>query len=255
MSVNLSRVSILLLYAVFALLATRCASPQQAATPSVDADLPTPVVEQIATPVLPTETSPELPPPTDAPAEAGAGSGAIQFVIVPESSEARYRVTEQLVNVSLPNDAIGRTQEINGALVLNADGTIVPEQSRFEVDLSTLQSDESRRDNFLRQNTLGTGEFPLAVFVPTQATGIPAELPESGEVSFQLTGDLTIRDVTREVVWDVTGKLEGDVLTGQAATSFTFEDFNLTQPRVSMVLSVEDTIRLEMDFTMQRTGG
>jgi hypothetical protein len=57
MSVNLSRVSILLLYAVFALLATRCASPQQAATPSVDADLPTPVVEQIATPVLPTETS------------------------------------------------------------------------------------------------------------------------------------------------------------------------------------------------------
>jgi polyisoprenoid-binding protein YceI len=91
--------------------------------------------------------------------------------------------------------------------------------------------------------------------VPTQATGIPAELPESGEVSFQLTGDLTIRDVTREVVWDVTGNLEGDVLTGQAATSFTFEDFNLTQPRVSMVLSVEDTIRLEMDFTMQRTGG
>ena len=254
MSGNRFRVPLFL--AVFVLFAAGCASPQgQAITPTVDSGLPTPVVEQIASPIPATESSPVLPAPTGAPPAAEPDSGGIRFVVVPERSEARYRVTEQLVNVSLPSDAIGRTQEINGTLVINPDGTILSAESRFEVDLSTLQSDESRRDNFVRQNILDTGRFPLAVFVPTQVTGLPAELPQSGDVSFKLAGDLTIRDVTRQVEWDVTGSVEGDEMTGQATTSFTFDDFNLTQPRVPVVLSVEDTIRLEVEITLQRADG
>lgn len=249
---NLNRIPLFL--AVLILFVAGCASPQQAATPDAVPDLPTPAVEQIASPLPPTEAEPDSPSPTVPPAAEEPVSDEIRFVVVPERSEARYRVTEQLVNVSLPNDAIGRTQEINGVLVINPDGTIVSGESRFEVDLSMLRSDESRRDNYLRQNTLETGRFPLAVFVPTQVSGLPAELPQSGDVAFRLIGDLTIRDVTRQVEWEVTGSVQGDEMRGQATTSFTFEDFNLRQPRVPVVLSVEDTIRLEVDITMQRAG-
>jgi len=37
---------------------------------------------------------------------------------------------------------------------------------------------------------------------------------------------------------------------GTAWTEFTFADFNIDQPRVSIVLSVADTIRLEYDFRL-----
>jgi polyisoprenoid-binding protein YceI len=243
---NRTRITTYLLVLVYLL--SGCASPQEEApTPTALPDLPTPVVEQTEA-VLPSLT-PE--PDIEEPVE----TAAIRFSIVPERSEARYLVTEQLANVSLPNDAIGRTQQINGTLVLQPDGTILAEESRLEVDLSTLQSDESRRDRFIKENTLNTSQFPMAVFVPTEMSGLPAELPQSGDVSFKLIGDLTIRDVTRQVEWDVAGSVQGDEVTGQARTSFTFADFNLTQPRVPVVLSVEDTIRLEVDFTLQRSNG
>lgn len=40
----------------------------------------------------------------------------------------------------------------------------------------------------------------------------------------------------------------GSDITGNAATSFTFADFGITQPRVPVVLSVAGTIKLEYDF-------
>ena len=66
-----------------------------------------------------------------------------------------------------------------------------------------------------------------------------------------MTGDLTVRDVTKPVTWDVTGTIENGQATGTATTSFTFSEFNLTQPRVPVVLSVEDNIKLEVDLTLQ----
>jgi polyisoprenoid-binding protein YceI len=185
-------------------------------------------------------------------AEAPLAEGQLRLNVDASQSEARYRVTEQLVRLDLPSDAIGRTNAISGQIVLNSDGTIVSEQSQFTVDLSTLKSDESRRDNFLRRNVLDTSQFPNATFVPRQAVGLPTPLPTAGAVSFQLTGDLTLRDVTQPVTWDFTGQVEGDALTGTATTAFTFEDFDLTQPRVPVVLSVEDNIRLELDLRFEK---
>ncbi|MFQ5854363.1 MAG: YceI family protein [Anaerolineae bacterium] len=104
----------------------------------------------------------------------------------------------------------------------------------------------------LRRNTLQTDRFPVAELVPIEARGLPSPLPESGEIAFQLVGDLTIRDVTQQVVWDMTARIAGEEVVGQAQTSLTFDDFNLTPPRVPLVLSVEDNIRLEMDLHLRR---
>src|SRR4029079_202734 len=92
-------------------------------------------------------------------------------------------------------------------------------------------------------------KYPAAVFVPTSVSGLPSPLPTAGDVTFQLTGDLTVHGVTKSVTWDVTATAtDGNDLAGPATTSFTLADFWLTQPRVPVVLSVEDTIRLELDF-------
>lgn len=58
--------------------------------------------------------------------------------------------------------------------------------------------------------------------------------------------------VTRPVTWDVTARIEGARLVGTAFTQVTFQDFGMEQPQVAVVLSVEETIQLELDFTLVR---
>lgn len=176
---------------------------------------------------------------------------ATEYVIVPESSEARYRVTEQLANVSLPNDAVGVTSEVTGSIWIDDAGEVLPE-SKIVVGLSALQSDESRRDRFIKENTLQTDQYPNAVFVPTELRGLEFPFPDSGEAEFEILGELTIRDVTRPVVWQATVVVEDDTAHLTATTSITFDAFDLTQPRVFLVLSIEDTIELEVDLTLQQ---
>ena len=232
-----------------ALLAAGCASTQTVPPAVNTAPSPTtaPTVAPTAVQAAPTTDSTQI-PATD----SNSSSGTIRFVLVPEKSEARFRVREQLVNVSLPNDAIGKTREFTGTLVVKPDGTLVSPDSKFVVNMGTLATDRPQRDNFIKRSVLQTDQYPTAVFVPTQVTGLPSPLPQSGQVSFKLTGDLTIRNVMKPVTWDVTAQVQGNDLTGQATTTFKFGDFNLTQPRVPVVLSIEDNIKLELDVTLQR---
>jgi len=190
--------------------------------------------------------------PQQAALVAADTSDVIRLVLVPEQSEARYRVREQLAGVSLPSDAIGATKVLTGTIVGKRDGTIVSTESKFRVDLRTLKSNDDRRDNFLRRSTLETDKYPYADFVATEAPGLPLSLPASGDLEFKLIGNLTVHDVTKPVTWDVKGKVQSDEAVGTATTSFTFAYFNLQQPRVPLVLSVEDTIRLELDLHLRR---
>jgi polyisoprenoid-binding protein YceI len=226
------------------LFAAGCASTQTILPPAAPA---------VSAPTMAPTAASNAPAPATVPASsASSGGNIVRLVVVPQKSEARYRVREQLVGVNLPSDAIGRTQEITGTIVGKTDGTIVSSESKFVVDLSTLQSDRSQRDNFLRRNVLQTDQYPNATFVPTQAPGLPTTVPASGEATFKLIGDLTVRNVIKQVTWDVTCKAQGDQGTCQASTTFQFEFFDLTPPRVPVVLSVEDNIRLEVDLVLQR---
>ncbi len=236
--------SALLLLLIGGLMAA-CAAPAPPEAPPTATAIPTPAPSlEVTPPATPAPT------PTAAPSEAAAGD-RLTYVVISEESEARYRVREQLVGLDLPNDAVGTTRAITGVLVLKGD-RVVPEASRFQVDLRTLTSDQARRDNFIRRNTLQADRYPYAVFVPRETQGLPSPLPTSGEHTFRLVGDLTIREATRPVTWEVTARVEGDRLIAQARTQFTFADFGLQPPRVPVVLSLDETIRLEMDAVLQR---
>lgn len=183
-------------------------------------------------------------------AQAPSQSDRIRLVTAAEGNSARYRVREQLVGLQFPNDAVGETEAITGVLVLEADGTVVRDESRFEVDLTTLKSDKSRRDGYVQRNTLKTAEFPTAVFVPTAIHGLPAPLPTSGELTLRIEGELTLHGVTKPTVWDLTLRANGEEFTGRAATVFDFATFEMSIPRVGSVLSIVDEIRLEYDLRL-----
>ncbi len=192
------------------------------------------------------EAEVDTPPPTE------IEEGSTLFSIAPESSEARYRVREQLVQRDLPNDAVGTTNNVVGSIVVDQNGAIAPEQSRIAVDTASLESDSARRDNYVRQNTLETQEYPTAEFVVREAPGLPNPLPTSGEAQFQVMGDLTIHGVTRPATWEATARFDEQGAMASATTRLTLTDFGMTPPRVGPVLSIEDEARLELDLRLNR---
>lgn len=177
---------------------------------------------------------------------------ATRFEVVGHQNVARYRVRERLVGKELDNDAVGETSKVTGAIALDKNGVIVPAASRFTATLTDIRSDSERRDGYVRRRILSVDSFPTTSFVVTGVRGLPAKLPTSGTAEFQLIGDLTVKGVTRTSTWRVKATVNGDKLTGSAITRFTFAEFQLTQPRVPILLSVVDTIALEYDFTMAR---
>jgi polyisoprenoid-binding protein YceI len=104
----------------------------------------------------------------------------------------------------------------------------------------------------VRNRILVTDSFPTTTFQATLVRGLPVPLPTNGPTVFDLVGNLTVKGVTRPATWRVTATVDGDQLTGRAVTRFTFADFRLLQPKVSILLGVADTIALEYDFAMTR---
>jgi polyisoprenoid-binding protein YceI len=181
-----------------------------------------------------------------------APGAEVRLVLNAANSEARYRVREQLAGVEFPNDAVGVTKALSGEIVLDDAGAVVPSRSKISVDLRTLKSDRERRDGYIQRRTLETEQHPMAELVVTGVQGLPATLPTTGALAFTLTGNLTIRGVTRPTTWQVTATAGADGYRGSAKTTFTFAEFELTKPRVAVVMSVDDQIALELDFHFER---
>jgi polyisoprenoid-binding protein YceI len=175
-----------------------------------------------------------------------ATSPATIFALDAAQTTARYRAMEELANRGA-NEAVGETNSIAGQIYFDANG-IPLACSRFDVDMRTLVSDESRRDNYLRGNTLQTDLYPVATFVVTSVEGLDAALIDGQETSFYLVGNLTMHGVTNQVRWAVIATLSGNSISGSANTTFDMTDYDITEPRVGPVLSVDSKIKLEIDL-------
>lgn len=174
------------------------------------------------------------------------------WTLVSNDSEARYRVREQLAGIDFPSDAVGTTTSVSGRIVVADDGTIDTQTSQFRVDLTTLATDNDRRDNYVRRRTLEVEQYPEATLIPLRFIGLDFPLASSGSSTFQLETDLNLHGVTRTTVWEVKADFSPDTIKGVATTSFPFASFDLDVPSVARVLSVDETIRLELEFVLAR---
>lgn len=220
--------------------------------------VPAPVDEPIATPAPAEEPAPT---PTPISETGGAGqdlSGQRTYVIVPEESRASYLVDEEFFDGALAKlgiqaglaDVVGSTQEIEGQLQLNLDDLSSPlGTNRFSVNLASLTTDQSRRDGWIRENGPQFNRYPLAEFTATGIEDAPRTYTQGDEVQFKLPGDLTIREVTQPVTFDVTAKLEGDTITGVATAQLLLTDFGIEPPNFANTLKVENEFGVRVEFT------
>ena len=115
-------------------------------------------------------------------------------------------------------------------------------------------SDDSDRDDNIKESFLETVKFPTGMFVPKEFRGLAKPLPNSGPIKGQLAGDLTIHGVTKPVVFDIDGVLEGTTFKGKAKTEVKITDFGMKVPVMAFLLSVEDRVRTEVDLVATVAG-
>ncbi len=177
-------------------------------------------------------------------------NGGTAYKIDSSASTASYKAKEELQGKGF-NEAVGTTNAFIGTIVLDKSGAPVA-CSRFDVDLRTLKSDNSRRDNYLYGNTLQTEQYPLATFILTKVEGLKGAVPQGKETEITLVGNLSIHGVTKQVAWAGKVKLDGGAMTGSATTTFKMEQFNITPPKAGPVISINDTLTLQVDLTAKK---
>ena len=177
-------------------------------------------------------------------------TGLTTFQIVSAQSTASYSVYENLIFQNKPNnDAIGTTHSVQGSFKIREGNSPLVAAMNIQVDLRTLQSDSSRRDNYIQQNTLQTDTYPYATFVSVSTQGLPASYTDGQTVRFQIISNLTMHGKTNKETFDVQGKVVGNTITGTATSTIYMTDFGIQPPNLANIAIAQNRVVVTLTFT------
>jgi polyisoprenoid-binding protein YceI len=206
----------------------------------------------------PSPAAKATPPPAGG--SGAAVAGVRTFVIVPAESRASYHVIEEFFPAALARlginagktQAVGSTQAFEGRFQLDPEQPTAPlRENAFTVKVNTLTSNQEKRDVYVRQirdDGPSFDAYPLATFRVTAIDGSSSANASGRELVLKLTGDLTVREITKPEVFDVKAQLTGDTLAGIATTRFLLSDFGIGPIDFPPLLAVADPIRIEVQF-------
>jgi len=158
-----------------------------------------------------------------------------------------YRVQEQLASIGAKT-AVGRTPDVTGSITLQ--GSTVS-AGTFTADLTTLESDDSRRDGQLRRQGIQTSQFPSATFTFTQPIVLGTLPADGASIKATVTGDFTLHGVTRSVQIPLQARRSGNEIAVTGSLPIAFADYGIEKPSSFVVLSIDDhgTMEFQLLFT------
>ena len=162
-----------------------------------------------------------------------------------------YRVREQLAQLPAPSDAVGRTSAVTGtaSVTTNADGSASVTSIQVTADLSQVASDSGRRDNFVRNNSLDTGQFPQATFASQAAFSVPTSVVSGAAGTATVSGKLTIHGVAKDVSIPLKIQRSGSTVNVVGSYQFRWGDFGVQRPQVP-VASVQSDPTIEISLVL-----
>jgi polyisoprenoid-binding protein YceI len=215
--------------------------PSETATPAPGTSTPvtgdTPVTEPATT-------------ATPGPATSTPGTSALEgtwHVSDQGESFVGYRVREELARVGFQT-AVGRTSAVTGSLT--HDGQSITAVS-LVADMTQLVSDDVRRENHLKGQSLQTTLYPTSMFVLTKPIPVGDSVVEGIRLSVTAIGDLTIHGVTQRVAIPMQGQLTGALLVVVGSLEIQFADYDIGEPNSGLVLSVEDHGVMEFQLVLE----
>jgi polyisoprenoid-binding protein YceI len=173
---------------------------------------------------------------------------------VAAKSVAGYRVREQLAFLSAPSDAVGRTSQITGSATITGSGAALTlTAASFTVNVQSLTSDQSMRDNHIQTLGLESAEFPHATFVLSSPVTLPANATSGAEIQASLRGALTIHGTTKTVAIPVQARLSGSEIEVVGSITFPWGEFNMQAPNVGGFVTVDSTATMEFDLFLKHS--
>lgn len=187
-----------------------------------------------------------------APSPSPLPPGFERFLIDPSESRVTYRVNETFLGDNRFNTAVGTTNSVQGEILVNRPNPRASRIGPITVDISTFRSDSARRDSAIRDRWLESARYPTATFVSTEIRGLPQTYRDGQELTVEIVGNLTIRDVTRVATFDATLRLAGAILTATATTEIRMTDFGFDPPSILGFVRAENEAKLEFRLMARR---
>lgn len=184
-----------------------------------------------------------------------AGPGAWTIVA---GSLVGYRVNEQFVGQSSAHQAVARTGDVTGKVVIaQAGGTYEMTSTTITVQLANLASVDSvagynvtNRDRIV-QRSLDVSSFPTATFT-AQSVALPSGVGTGQAVNVTVPGQLTVHGVTKTVTANLQLRVTGTTaqIAGTIVTNMT--DFGVSPPSIGFT-TVQPGVTIE--FSLNLTAG
>jgi polyisoprenoid-binding protein YceI len=192
-------------------------------------------------------TGDDAPPPPrleGAPAQDGAAAerAGRWHPVAPAGSFVGYRVDERYLGVGV-RTAVGRTSAVTGTVAVDGDRV---QAADLRADMTTVRSDQARRDDALRSRAIETDRYPSARFTLAGPFALSAR-------ARQTTGTLTLHGRRATIAVDVRGqRLSGERLELVGSAPIRFAGFAIEPPSVAGVVTVSDHGVLEFRLVLAR---
>ena len=129
---------------------------------------------------------------------------------------------------------------------MSIDDAVVTDAT-FTVDMTTVASDESRRDDQFNGRIMETDLFPTATLTLTEPIDLGTVPDANTDVAAEATGDLTLHGVTMSVTFDIAGRYTGSQVEIAGSIPITFADWDIENPSFGPV-TTEDHGVLEFSI-------
>lgn len=181
-----------------------------------------------------------------------ASTAPLAFLIEPGESVATFEIDEILRGE--PTRVVGTTDQVAGQVVVHPDDLVLTTISEIVINARTFTTDSSQRDRAIRGPVIlnsATDQHELIIFSPTGIEGLEGQGPAvAGETyEFTVIGELTIRDSTEQIAFEVVvDMVDEGTLRGRATTLVRRSDFGIGIPNVAFVADVSDEVALSLEF-------
>jgi polyisoprenoid-binding protein YceI len=192
-------------------------------------------------------TGDDAPPPprlegSPAPDTAGAEGAGRWHPVPPAGSFVGYRVDERYLGVGV-RTAVGRTSAVTGSVSVDGDRVRAAD---LRADMTTVHSDQARRDDTLRFRAIETDRYPTARFTLAGPFALSAR-------SQRTTGTLTLHGRRATIAVTVRGqRVSGGRLELVGSAPIRFGAFAIEPPSVAGVVTVSDHGVLEFRLVLAR---
>lgn len=176
---------------------------------------------------------------------AAAEAGQRQQVALDPASVVTYQARDQ------QGEIIGRAPVAE--LDLELDLTDLTRSSvRVAIEPDRFDSGSWIRDTNARRALFETADYPVITFTSTRIEPLENTGAQPTSATLRVTGDVTVREVTREISAPVEVRLRDDHFEATGSFAVSLSDFELPRPRF-LWLVVEDEVRVSFDIRGQVT--